>query len=106
MPTQNGILGYSAYGTGTAAAAGTKPSNLAEAVQSFITDGGYRDQVIRDPNGAAKAAGVDVGRARIEIKYQEIKGQAGKNAGASQLLIVVNGAGVNWTGDATIVLYK
>lgn len=103
MAQQSGILGYSAFGPADAKVG--SPSNLAEAVQLFITDGAYRDKVVADPNAAAKAAHVNIGSARIQMKYQEIKG-SGDQAGASQLLIVVTGAGVNWTGDATLVLRK
>jgi hypothetical protein len=103
MAATDGILGYSAFGSSRTATSG--PSNLAEAVQLFVTDGAYRDRVVADPNAAAKAAGVDIGSAKVEMKYQEIKGN-GQHAGGSQLLIVVSGAGVDWTGDVTLVLNR
>lgn len=97
--SNTGILGH------TAGAGQGNPQNLFQFLEKFVTDGGYRQSAVSDPNGTLKAAGVNVGNAKIEIKYQEIKGN-GKQAGASQLLIVATNAGVDWTGDLTLVLNK
>jgi hypothetical protein len=100
MASNTGILGHSA-----GAAQGSSPQNLFQFIERFVTDGGYRQSAISDPNGTLKAAGVNIGSATVEMKYQEIKGNGGQ-AGAGQLLIVATNAGVDWTGDLTLVLNR
>jgi hypothetical protein len=66
----------------------------------FIADGAFREQVLADPNGALKAAGVELDSSvKVDAAYKEANSKG-------QLDVTVYNAGADWTGVLNLKLKK
>jgi hypothetical protein len=77
--------------------AGTLYDDLLKQLSRAITDPGYRQTLLTDPNGTLKAQGVDIGKADVNLQWIE---------STNCLNIYVKNGGANWSGAVLLKLEK
>jgi hypothetical protein len=77
--------------------AGTLYDDLLSRVSKAIQDPGYRQTLLKDPNGTLRSEGVDIGKADVHLNWVE---------STNCLNIYVKNGGANWSGAVLLKLEK
>lgn len=78
-------------------AQGTLYDDILKQLSRAITDTGYRQQLLKDPNGTLKSQGVDIGKANVDMTWVE---------STNSLNIHVKNGGADWSGAILLKLEK
>ena len=77
--------------------AGNLYEDLTKQLARAITDPGYRQQLLRDPNGTLRGQGVDIGKADVSLNWLD---------STNCLNIHVKHGGADWNGAILLKLEK
>jgi hypothetical protein len=77
--------------------AGNLYEDLSKQLVRAISDQGYRQNLLKDPSGTLKSAGVDTGGAKVDLSWVE---------STNSLNIHITNGGANWSGAILLKIEK